>query len=518
VQILPANTPPRAAWPLESALIFTFFAHAAAMLTMAAFLLPGMPGGSSPTAAARIDYVANHPALWRIGWLGWQVTALSDLMLSVALLATKWISKPIAAATVLITIAAILPDQIGQAIWSFHGPAMARAAIARGDLSPYLTTEARLFRCVAGWGGAGYLLGAFGWTWCFAAAAGTWSKRLTWLSIATWGLFAASVAVIFIPPSVGVPAWLSTAVSGANAVAFVLLLVWLADVAEQVLRRARPGATTGSRAPWRHPRFRLLDLAANSRFVRAIGEHSPILAMASDISNVVYVNYLVPAEKLEPLLPPMLQMQRLGPGGSRAMFSILTYNHGHFGPICFGPMRRFWPGPVQSNWRIYVVDPRTGRQGVHFVTTAITSTPHALATRILSEGVPMHVPADASVGRDADGSIRVSIERGSGTAPDFRGVFRPAGDRELPSDWNNCFSSYTGMLDYCVPQDRAIAPQPWFERIARQEISLGIAADDCVPMTAKIDSAAAVAIVGDAIPVCFRVDRVAFRFLGESFD
>ncbi len=204
---------------------------------MAACLLPGMPGGTSSTAAARVTYVADHPTLWRIGWAGWQVTALSDLLLAVALVGTRWISKPVAVATLLVTIAAILPDQIGQAVWSFHGPALARDAIAGGDPSLYLGPESGWFRAVAGWGGAGYLTGAFGWTWCLAAA-GTWSKLLTWLSVGTWGLFAASLAVIFIPPSVHLPAWLSTAVSGANAVAFVLLLVWFAEVFRQVRRRS----------------------------------------------------------------------------------------------------------------------------------------------------------------------------------------------------------------------------------------------------------------------------------------
>ena len=226
---------PRAPEALAPALIFTFVAHAAAMLGMVACLLPGMPGGTASTAAARINYVADHAMLWHLGWFGWQLTALSDLLLSIALLRTRWISKPAAAATLVVTIAAILPDQIGQALWSFHGPAMARTALDQGNPAMYLSAESKLFRAVAGWGGCGYLVGAFGWTWCLAAA-GAWSRLLTWLSVATWSLFAASVGIIFIPQSMHVPPWLSTAVSGANAIAFVLLLVWFAEAFRQVRR------------------------------------------------------------------------------------------------------------------------------------------------------------------------------------------------------------------------------------------------------------------------------------------
>jgi hypothetical protein len=150
-----------------------------------------------------------------------------------------------------------------------------------------------------------------------------------------------------------------------------------------VLRRSRPTTATGHWSPWRHPSNgllpRILDQFCNSRWVRYVGEHLPILAMTSDITDLVYINYLVDADRLEKLVPPMLKLQRVGPRQAHAMFSILVYRHGHFGPICFGSLRRLWPSPIQSNWRIYVIDPRTQKTGVHFVTTAITSTPHALA-------------------------------------------------------------------------------------------------------------------------------------------
>ncbi len=78
---------------LARALIVCFIAHGLAMLSMAALLLPGTPGGLHSDVAARMAYVAAHPWLWRLGWLPWQLTALSDLLLAWALLRTSWIPR-----------------------------------------------------------------------------------------------------------------------------------------------------------------------------------------------------------------------------------------------------------------------------------------------------------------------------------------------------------------------------------------------------------------------------------------
>src|SRR5207237_5150791 len=105
---------PVAAKFLERALLFTIVIHAVAMVWMVLFLLPGMPGGPNadspgdfqinsalpslddPTFVKaglrdRVAYIAEHPWRWRIGWIPWQLTALSDLLLAVALVRPRWI-------------------------------------------------------------------------------------------------------------------------------------------------------------------------------------------------------------------------------------------------------------------------------------------------------------------------------------------------------------------------------------------------------------------------------------------
>jgi len=504
--------PPRPDRVLEQALLFTFLIHGIAMLSMALLLLPGMPGGGVADDLARVRYIAAHPWLWRLGWLPWQLTALSDLLVAAGLLRSPRIPKGPAIVTALVTLAAVLPDQAGQVAWITRGVPLAQS----GDLQRYLEFEARIFEWTAVWGGTLYTVGALGWTWCFAAA-GLWSRVLTGVSLVLWPLFLWVNAGPLLPselrPS---PAF----VAGGNAAGFILLEAWFVLVGEQVLRRRRPQTPHGRWAPWHHPRGRVarfLDPVANSRFVRALGEWLPAPAFDSDITDVIYVNYLVDAAVLEPLVPPGLTLSRVGPDGRFAVFTFLSFRHGHFGPRLLGPLRVLLPSPIQTNWRIHVRDPKNGRDGIHFVTNAIASTVHALFARLLSEAMPMHVLGRAELSRDREG-LTLRLDPGSGSAPDAEGDFRRRSAPEEADPWSAAFGSWNEMLAYTVPQDRALSTQPWHGRVTRQEIHLDIPLEACTPLEGRVQSRAAAALVGGAVPFSFHVEKVRFRFEGEAHD
>ncbi len=501
---------------LERALLLTFVIHAAAMVGMLACLMPGVPGGLPHGVAERAAYVAGHPWLWRAGWLGWQVTAASDLYLSVALVFTPWVPRRAAWFGLAVTLLALVPDQTGQFLWSFTGPARAAAAIASGELAAYEAWEGRIFQAVGGWGAGLYLLASVGWARALHGA-GLWTRALTGLSLAAGTLFLVAVVLLCLPTSMWSMPLLMT-VGGFNGLAFIALLAWFAEATERVMRRARPDTPYGRHARWVYPRTgvygRIVGYLANSRFVRGLFEYVPPLTMASDIRDVVYVNYLVDADQLAALVPPPLRLQRLGPDGRRAMFTFLIYRHGHFGPQLFGPLRRLWRSPVQSNWRLYVHDPVSGTDGVYFLTTAITAVPYALAARLLSEGVPMHVSASADIQPTPQGGYTAEVDPGAGTAPDVRLSLHPA-PPALPPSWQDVFATPMAALAYCVPQDRALNVQPWYGRVTRQEIRLDIPLTACRWLAGEVRSDAARTIVGDAEPVCFAVDRVRFFYDGE---
>jgi hypothetical protein len=515
-----ASQYPRAARFLEQVLLANFVIHVIALVTMVTMVMPGLaglPGGTAQEAAARTRYVADHALLWRLGWIPWQLSAAVDLITGIALISIRWIPRLPALLTLLVTVLAVCVEQSGEIPWMVQGPIRAAEARAAGDVQAYLIFEADWNQRVITWGASLYMVMALGWTWCFAAAE-TWSRTLTWLSIPTWGALAVGSVGLLLPEG-----WrpTPTLANTANGIGFPLLLLWLALVTEEVLRRARPDAAHGRWAPWRHPwpgpAGRAIDAVANSRFLRALAEWAPLVGLRSDITDVIYVNYLADADRLAPFVPPWLELQRLGPGGRHALFSSLTYRHGHFGPGMLGPLRRLLPSPVHSNWRIYVRDPQTGSEGIYFVTNAIASTVHALGARMLSEGMPMHVPRRAAVVAEKDDSFTVALDAGAGSAPDLDARLRSAAP-ELPAAWAACFASYQDFLAYCVPQDRALSSQTWYSRVCRQEIRLGIPLTACQPLQGEVRSRAAQRYVGDAQAVCFRVPKVTFRFDGEKYD
>ncbi|HTW94467.1 MAG TPA: hypothetical protein VMD30_06730 [Tepidisphaeraceae bacterium] len=520
-QRLGRTSVPAASSFLEGAILFTLISHIAAMGSMP-LLLPGMPSGAGPNLAARAAYVAAHAWRWRTGWLAWQITAISNLLLAVALVCTSWIPRLPAFLALAATISAIIPDQTGQMLWTWRGTTLAKEAIATGGFLAYGRFEVRTFRWIAGWAGAAYTIAALCWTWCFASAKGIWTKELTRISIAAWSVFGICTIVFLLDNPEHPAKAVLTILAVGNAIAFALLVIWLAMVGEAVLRRSRIDRDHGRYAPWRHPSrgsiASVCNVVANSRLSRSLAELLPALPMDSDIRNVVYVNYLVDAERLERFVAEPLKLQRLGPEGRYGLFTFLTFRHGHFGPRLFGPFRRLWPSPIQTNWRIHVYHPRTGMRGIQFLTIGITNTLHAMAARLLAEEVPMHVLAAASVTRDASGAVHIELDPGRGTAPDAKGIFRPTVTPELPPPWHVCFGNWRGLLEYCVPQDRAMSAQPWRQRVTRQEIILNIPLANCLPMTGTVTSIAATKIAADAAPLCFFVDRISFRLLNECHD
>src|SRR5262249_55367409 len=151
------NEPRLAARFLEQILLVNLGVHVVALVCTALFLLPGMPGGNSADDAARVAYLADHPWLWRLGWLPWQAAAFLDLLMGASLWRAAWVPCLSAAAVLIFTLLPVLPDQSGQAQWVTRGLDLAAEANHSGDLTPYLQFEKQVYRAVFAWGGTLYL-------------------------------------------------------------------------------------------------------------------------------------------------------------------------------------------------------------------------------------------------------------------------------------------------------------------------------------------------------------------------
>jgi len=280
-----------------------------------------------------------------------------------------------------------------------------------------------------------------------------------------------------------------------------------------------------TRGVYRHPRpgmagrafASLLNAASLARLRHAMLSRLPFPVMASDVSDVVYLSWLVDAGAARALLPPGL---RLWERGGKTPLTVLTYRHGHFGPAWTGPLRRLFPSPLQSNWRLYLDDPLppgAPPRTVYFLDNLMDSGLCVAATRLFSDVMQTHWPARFSHGR-RDGRFETRIEPGQGSAPQLASVLAPAPAAALPAPFGEMFGSWDEAVAMLACQDAAVAWSARMQRLVLAQIDLPIALDEVQPL-APLGAVACslleqVPALGE--PLCFLVPRVPFRVLGEG--
>lgn len=277
---------------------------------------------------------------------------------------------------------------------------------------------------------------------------------------------------------------------------------------------------------YRHPRpgivGRFADRFLNSdllvRLRRCFTSWLPFVRLRSDIRHVVYLNWVVPIDRVRHLVPAGVKLCDFD--GS-TILSVLTYRHGHFGPAMFGPLRRLLPSPCQSNWRLYVEEVK-GRPcpqpTVLFFTNCVSSLLYCVGARLMSDTLPCHFPLEFE--HSVDGNrIRTRIEPGCGSAPDLSVAAELVPEHSLPHDFERVFSTAKAALEYLCLQDAAISPALATSRLAHSDIDLPIDVDLVQPLHVKNESLRSdllSPIIGTATPFCFLVDDVRFRVLSDG--
>ena len=170
--------------------------------------------------AHRVSYISQHALAWRIGWLPWQLTAISDLILAIALVRTSWISRTPALVSLGLTVVALLLEQPAELRWTTSGVDLAQKAFLTQNTFAYAVFETETFRLTSYWAALFYTLAAIAWSVCLAKA-GMWNRFMTILSVLLWGtlLVVSAGPLLFaeFPPLV---------VSTANAFGFNVMIVW----------------------------------------------------------------------------------------------------------------------------------------------------------------------------------------------------------------------------------------------------------------------------------------------------
>lgn len=98
------------------------------------------------------------------------------------------------------------------------------------------------------------------------------------------------------------------------------------------------------------------------------------------LKELLYISYLVPASRLRALVPAFLPLRTVG---NEVFVSVVVMRNTDVGPVWLPWPRQHYN---QLNIRTYVDDPITGRQGVFFFKSGITSATALVVPRML--GLP----------------------------------------------------------------------------------------------------------------------------------
>lgn len=249
---------------------------------------------------------------------------------------------------------------------------------------------------------------------------------------------------------------------------------------------------------------------------RSITSHLPFPVLQSEVQDVIYLNWVLDLEVVQAYVPPGVTLwQRNG----KTLFTILTYTHGHFGPVIFGPLRQLCPSPIQSNWRLYVseIDQQTVDSCVLFVKNTINHTLYAVGSRLFSDALPSHL-ALACKHQSQNHEFLTEIDSGRGSSPDLYSHVELGTEAVLPLAFQSLFDNWHDAIRYLCLQDSAIAYVSDLQHCVRAGIDLPIDIESIQPAR-LLDFRSQFPILQFCAldqALCFRVPSVRFRALWEK--
>ena len=264
----------------------------------------------------------------------------------------------------------------------------------------------------------------------------------------------------------------------------------------------------------------ILNLITNSKLLaairRAIFSRLPFIQMESDVSNVVYLNWVIESNIAVQNIP---QGVSLIEKNGKTILTTLTYNHGHFGPSFLGRLRQLLPSPIQSNWRFYVSafpNDKGASNVVLFIKNIFNSAMYAVITRVFSDALPSHVAKLFQHKKQGDTYI-TKIESGQGSAPELFSAVREINSNALPPEFQRFFSSWDEAVSALSLQDSAICPVEGLSMVAHAGISLPIETSNIVPLEVVqyVPGEYLKSLGTTGNPFCYLVPRVKFRVLWE---
>jgi hypothetical protein len=222
--------------------------------------------------------------------------------------------------------------------------------------------------------------------------------------------------------------------------------------------------------------------------------------LESDITSVLYLNWKVPVKNIRSLLPEDFQVDETD---SWTWVSILTFNHGNFGPKFLGPLRKLCPSPLQSNWRLYLKD---GDDSVYFFKSVLDNSLYVLGSRFFSDGLPCHFPENFVYSVE-ENHILLNIDGGTGSSPSLD--IRVEKTFEAYDEWDR-------WLPYLVNQNSAIAALNNRKIKAKIKLDVDLSSAQTVK-TLRFESKYLEPLIKEGVPYHFYIPKVKFLYGGEEW-
>ncbi|ENX17237.1 hypothetical protein F895_01179 [Acinetobacter sp. CIP 64.2] len=168
----------------------------------------------------------------------------------------------------------------------------------------------------------------------------------------------------------------------------------------------------------------------------------PFMPLQSQVRNIVYLSWLVDVEQVRQRYPdPVTLWEKDG----KTIFTILTYQHQHFGFAFLGKLRQLMPSPLQSNWRFYLDDsqPKT----VIFEQVIVDQALYVMGGRLASDVMPAQYASTFQHQRDEQ---VIHTEMSVDDHYSLKSDVQIKGEKQLPAAWQCLFSTWEEAVQFLV--------------------------------------------------------------------
>jgi hypothetical protein len=229
------------------------------------------------------------------------------------------------------------------------------------------------------------------------------------------------------------------------------------------------------------------------------------LKLKSDIKNIVYLNWLVPTEKIKHLVPENYKLVQYG---DAVLLTVLNYKHGILRPGAFDNVKGIFGSPFQSNWRLYL---EAKEPTVLFISNVMSSLIYSLGSRIFSNIIQAHYPIKFE--HDETKSI---IQSGESNANSILIETNPMNKWIIPEAFKSISTNHIELLNNICIQDFSLSKLET-NKYCLAEINLGFDVNKITPLGVKsFDSEALKNITKDCECFAFVTPKVDFTSLNEK--